>query len=146
GDHAADVALAVGVPVFRTFLGDDVGHQVRGSCADAWQDTDAQADQAGATGVGQLPGELPEREAEAVGVLHTHRPGLALYGMAAGFGELDDLGHGKHADHYREHREAAIELTDAEGEAAHCLDRGDTYGGHGDAQGSGEQALDHGTG
>ena len=146
GDHAADVAFTVGVSVFRALLGDDVGHQVRGARTDARQDADTQTDQAGATGVGQLLAEFLEREAEALDVLHAHRLGLALHGMAAGFGELDDLGYGKHADHYREHREAAIELTDAEGEAAHCLDRGDADGGYRDTQRTREQALDHGAG
>ncbi len=143
GDHAADVALAIGFRLLGALLGDDVGEQVGGAGADARQDAHCQADQARTTGIGQLLAELLEREAEALDVLHAHRAGLAAHGMPAGFGELDNLGHGEHADHHRQHGKAAVQLADAKGEAAYCLDRRDADGGYGDAQRAGEQLLDH---
>ncbi len=143
GDHAADVALAIGCRLLGALLRDDVGQQVGGAGADARQDAHRQADQARAAGVGQLLAELPEREAEALDVLHAHRADLAARGVPPGFGELDDLGDGEHADHHREHGEAAVQFAEAEGEAAHRLHRGDADGGHGDAEGAGEQPLDH---
>ena len=55
---------------------------------------------------------------EVITVLHAHRLRLGLAGAAAVLGHLDDLGDGEHADHYREHGEAAVEFGEVEGEAA----------------------------
>ena len=140
-DDAVDDAGTELLRILGTVAGCSVCQETGGGTADAGQDTDADTDQSGDDGVRDLLDELFHGQAVALQfvflLLH-----LVRQVIPAEAGE-DDVGDSEDTD--QEHRDvkAGHQLVVAEGKADHRVDGSHTDHGKGDADQTGDQAVQH---